>query len=315
MKKLGLLFAILGSSCLIGFGTIKSSPVMVRAEGEETLVEDLSATVALPKLQHGTVEASLLEGQEGDICKLNIKPEMFYLINSVTVNGTALVEDENISGLYSFALVRGENVVAIKIVVNQELLGELSSIYEQAQNKDWTNLFTVENIIHLIKWVLDCGVLVAIVRYFIRDKRLADKLEKSLKAEMDKILPESTKQTVLATVESVLAPTFAQLKADNIELSRAMGIFAKCLALMQQDTPESRIAILDMLSNLNISDEKTLAEIKAYIEKLFADHANTYNEIMDKLNAISEENKEIAEVKEEETEAEKVEEEPDGTSI
>ena len=332
MKKIRLLIAVLGLSGLVGFGLMKTSPIKAAyaepeqsdpAPVDEPEPEDLSATVVLEKIEHGTIEATIMEGVEGDICTLNVKAELFYLVNSVSVNGTVLIEDENISGLYSFALVKGVNTVTTKIVVNTELLGELSSIYDQARNKDWTNLFTVENVIHLIKWVLDCGILVAIVRYYIRDKKLADKVEKSIKGELDKILPQATKDTVVATVESVLAPAFSQIKADNTEIMRALGIFSQCFALMQQNTPESRVAILEMLSNLNISDEKTLAEVKAYIDKLFKDHMNTYNEIMDKLNTISEENKEIAGIEEEtpvgdvddSNEEPNEPEIPDGTSI
>ena len=316
-KRIGLLFAALGLAGCIGFGLMSSKPVMmVRAEPEETQVEeDLSATVVIDKVEHGEAEASILEGEAGDICELNIKPDLFYVISNVSVNGTALVEDENISGLYKFTLVKGVNTVSIKIVVNQELLGELSTIYEKAMNKDWTNLFTVENVIHLIKWVLDCGVLIAIVRYYIRDKRLADKVEKSIKSEVDKVIPDTTKQAVVATVQSVLEPMFAQMKTDNIEMMRAMGVFAKCMALAQENTPESRTAIIQLLSDLNISDEKTLAEVKAYIDKLFADHIDTYNQIMDSLNKISEENKEIANKNEGDSAEEPEEDLPDGTSI
>lgn len=301
MKKLGLLLVALGLGACIGLGSVKNAPVMVRAEDETTVTEpeDLSATVTLPKLQHGTVEATILEGVEGDICKLNVKAELLYLIGGVSVNGVALIEDENISGLYSFALVRGENLVAVKIVVNEELLGDLSVIYDEVRNKDWTNLFTVENLLILIKWVFDCGILIALIRYYVRDKRLASKLEKATKEELNKIIPQATRDTVVATVKDVLEPLFAQLKADNLEIVKGMSVFAKIMALMQEDTPESRVAILDLLSQLNLSDEKTLAEVKAYIDKLFADHINSYNEVMDKLNAISEENKQLAEVEEE----------------
>lgn len=318
MKKMfGLLCAVLGLGGVVSFGFMKAQPVLpVYAEGEVVEDED-KATVILPKVEHGEVEATILEGKAGDVCELNIRPEMFYIISNVSVNGTALVEDENISGLFKFTLVKGDNKVEINIVVNKELLGELSTIYEQAKNKDWTNLFTVENVIHLIRWVLDCGILVAIVRYFIRDKRLADKVCKDVKSEVDKIIPDTTKQAVVATVQGVLEPIFAQMKADNIEMMRAMGVFAKCMALAQEDTPESRIAILNMLSELNISDEKTLAEVKAYIDKLFADHIDSYNKIMESLDQISKENKEIAGGSESEPNPEEESEEdlPDGTSI
>ena len=286
MKKLFMLLAAIGFAGCIGLTGIKSNPVLVRAEGEITEPEDNSATVVIEKGKHGNVEASILEGVEGDICELNVKAELLYLTKSVSVNGIALIEDENISGLYKFALVRGVNTVTAEFVVNEELLGELSNIYAQVRDKDWTNLFTVENVIALVKWVLDCGILIAIIRYYIRDKRLAAKVEKGVKESVEKIIPDTTKETVVATIKDVLEPVFAQLKTDNIELMKAMSVFAKCMALAQEDSTESRLAIIELLSQLNLSDEKTLTEVKNYINKLFEEHFNAYNEVMSKLSEI-----------------------------
>ena len=60
---------------------------------------------------------------------------------------------------------------------------------------------------------------------------------------------------------------FTEMKADSVEMKKAMSIFAKCLALSQENTPESRVAILNELSELRISDAKTLEEVKSYIEE------------------------------------------------
>lgn len=308
MKKISLLLAIVGFGTIVGFSTINTNNyVEVRAEDE--IVDPIAeCTVEIEKIKNGTITASIVEGKEGDICELDIKANLFYLIESVKVNDVTLTEDENISGLYKFALVKGINKVVVKIVINESLLGELSTIYEQAKNKDWTNLFTVENVIHLIKWVLDCGILIAIIRYYIRDKRLANKVEKATKDSIEKIIPTATKETVIATVNEVLAPIFSQLKADNVELTKAMTVFAKCMALAQEDTPESRTAIIDMLSHLQISDQKTLNEVKAYIDKLFADHISTINGVIETLNEIKEEN---AKNIEEDSQTQEI----DGTSI
>ena len=312
MKKLGLLLAAFGFAGCIGLTGIKSNSVVVRADEPEVVepeVDETAATVVIEKGKHGKVEASILEGHEGDICELNVKAEILYLISSVSVNGTALVEDENISGLYKFVLVRGVNTVEATFAVNEELLGELSNIYAQARDKDWSNLFTVENLIAIIKWILDCGVLIALIRYYIRDKRLAAKVEKGVKESVEKIIPEATKKTVLATVEEVITPIFAQLKADNLDMTRAMSVFAKAMALGQENTPESRIAIIELLSQLNLSDEKTLAEVKAYIDRLFAEHKATVDQVISSLDNIKAENEENIE------EPEEVLPDFDGTSI
>lgn len=314
MKKIGLLFVILGFGCWIGLGSIKPAPLMVRAEPDQQQVDndETKATVVIEKVENGTIEATVLEGNEGDICQLNIKADLFYVVESVTVNGVALIEDENIRGLYSFVLTRGENIVATKIVVDSSLLGELSSIYEQAKNKDWTNLFTVENVLHLIKWVFDCGILIAIIRYYIRDKRLATKLENKLKKTIQEILPDVTKEIVIKTVKDVLEPIFAQLKADNIDIRDAMSVLTKCIALMQENTPESRVAVMNLLSELNLSDKKTIDEIKAYIDKTIKEHLDTINEVISSMNAIDESANKIMN---EEEQALPITDVGDGTSI
>ncbi len=313
MKKLFMLLAALGFAGCIGLTGIKSNPVMVRADDEitEPEPEDNSATVVIEKGKHGSVEASILEGVEGDVCELDVKAELLYLVKAVSVNGVALIEDENISGLYKFALVKGVNTVTAEFVVNEELLGELSNIYSQVRDKDWSSLFTVENLIAIIKWVFDCGILIAIIRYYIRDKRLANKVEKGVKQSVEKIIPEATRETVIATVRDVLEPIFAQIKADNIEMSKAMSVFAKCMALAQENSTESRLAIIELLSQLNLSDEKTLAEVKSYIDRLFAEHLNTYNEVMSKLDEIGSKKEEAVE----ETETVETIDVGDGTSI
>ena len=313
MRKFILALGLIG---VLGFGAFRviqnqEAPIVAVAEGEEQEEQEVQAEarVIIEKVQHGTIEADIEEGNIGDICTLDIKAELLYIIKSVTVNDVALIEDENISGLYKFALVEGDNIVKVDIVVNEEILGALSNIYNEARNKDWSNLFTLENLITIIKWVFDCGILLAIIRYFVRDKKLASKVEKATKDTIEKIIPEATQATVIETVQKVLAPMFTQLQANNVELMKAMSIFAKCMALGQENTPESRIAILEELGKLQISDEATLQSVKAYIEKLFADNLKAYQDTLAQIQAISDANKAI------------VEEEPetkiddDGTSI
>ena len=277
------------------------------------------AYISVEKIEHGSVEASILEGEVGEIVTLDVSHEILYKIVSVSVNGVVLIEDENIARRYSFALVEGENVVSVKIEVDKELLGDLSTIYGEIKNKDWTNLFTVDNVIVLVKWVLDCGILLAIIRYYVKDKRLEKKVEKKVEETISKIIPDTTKEVVVANIEKVIAPMFTQMKADNVELMRAMGVFAQCMALAQEDTPESRTAIIELLSGLNISDEKTLAQVKAYIEKLIADNFASYKEVLDSINEINESNQKILEENdkpvEEEVKVEENKNEDDGTEI
>lgn len=325
-KNLFLLGA--ASVCLFGAATLGTTVAMnntvcVKAEEEPIIPEETpvyTCSVVLGTVEHASVSVDVAEGNVGDLCTVTVKHDLFYSVDSVTVNETALVESETTSGVFTFAMAEGVNTINVKCVVDQEALGTLSKIYEEASNKDWTNLFTWENVITLIKWVLDGGILIAIVRYYIKDKKMENKVEKTVKETMNTIVPETTKDTVIKTVDTVLAPTFAQMKADNIEMKKAMSVFAKCMALSQQNTPEARAAVVNELSNLHISDETTLLEIKSYIEKMITDNMNAYKETMARLENIKKTNQEniVEEIKEEPvvTPVSRVEENEDnGTQI
>ena len=324
-KRISLLCLGLIAFCGIGLGIYHSNvainePSIVLAEGEEEVIT--TGTVIIEKTTHGTVEASITSGNVGDICVLTVKHDLLYKIGSVSVNGVALIESETTSGEYSFALIAGENKVVATFIVDEELFGVFTTMVEQANNKDWTHLFSVENIIIIIKWVLDGGILIALIRYYVKDKKLEKALENKVQETIEKIIPDSTKQTVISSFESVITPLFSQITADNIELKKAMSIFAKCMALSQENTPDSRRAILDELSGLRISDLNTIEDIKKYIETLVAQHQKAYEETMAAINHISEKNKEIIEQpkKEEkqeeiETQVKKEENTYDGTSI
>ena len=78
-------------------------------------------------------------------------------------------------------------------------------------------------------------------------------------------------------------------------MTKAMSVFTKAMALMQENTPESKVAILELLSQLNLSDEKTLSEVKLYIKNLIDEHLKQFKDVMSSLDKISAENKKIME--------------------
>ena len=327
MKKLGLISGIfigLASICALGFGTL-TKPVQVLADDSESepldVSEDVSeeetseseatfeCSVVIAETVHGEVSVDKTEGHVGDVVTVIAKHDICYLIESANVNGTALIEDEETSGLFKFSLVEGVNTITVKFAIDKELLGELSVIVDQAANKDWSNLFSVENVIRIVSWLLSGGLLVAMVRYFIKDKRLEKKVEDTVKETVTKIIPETTKQTVLDTIETQITPIFAQVTASIEDIMRALAVYSKCMALSQENTPESRRAILDELSGLKIGDFNTIEEAKKYIEASMAAHRVEMAEMLDKISKIAEENKAIVAKYEAESGSEQVNEE------
>lgn len=298
MKKNSKL-ALFGASLLalvgVGFGLASvahieqtSAPMIVLAEGEEPEEPAaLPCQVSIEPVKHGSVEVSITEGNVGDICIVTAKHELLYKVGVVSVNGTALVESETTSGEFSFALVEGENKLSVSFVVDEELCGTLTNIVKEASEKDWTNLFTLENLFVLIKWVLDGGILIAVIRYYVKDKKLAKKLENKVEETVKAVVPETTKNIVVSTIEQVITPMFSTMEANNLEIMKAMNIFAKCMALGQENTPEARRAILDELSGLKIGDLETIGEVKKQIEDMVARHTKAFEDTLAAIQELS----------------------------
>ena len=301
MKK-GIKLALFGVGlfALGGFGlglSLKQEikpiqPTMALVEGEEA-EESLPCQVVVEKAEHGSLSVSIEEGNVGDICVVTAKHDLLYKVDSVLVNGTALVESEHVSGEFSFALVEGENKITAKFIVDEEVCGALTTIVKQASEKDWNNLFTVENIIVLVKWVLDGGILIAMIRYYVKDKRLANKLEKATKDTLAEIIPDATKETVVKVVQEVITPMFTEMKADYIELMKASQVMAKCYALAQDGSVDAKRAILDELAGLKIGDLDTIGEVKKEIEETIARHTKAYEDTLAAIKKLGEKNSEF----------------------
>ena len=262
---------------------------------EETAEETTSScTVVLSTYDHGELRATKLEGEVGEYIRIYAIPNMFYVTELVAVNGVNLIEEnENTTGQYLFQLVAGENVVTASFVIDEELLGEMSTIVDQALSKDWTNLFSVENVIRIISFLLNGGILVAISRYFIKDKKLESKIENKIEEIMNKIIPDSTKSTVLATVEKFITPYFAQIESQFENLENAMTVFSRCLALAQENTPESKIAITQELSSLSLSDQVAISNVEKRLREFIEEQNKKMADLVAKLNNIQAVNSEI----------------------
>ena len=312
MKKRFLLLGLLG---LFSFGAValvgndNFRPVYAEEEAA-------TYTISYSQPKHGEVLIAEedLTGEVGKEVEININPDMFYLINSVSVNGSALVESEETKGLYTFTPVAGENVVVVDIVLNEALLTEFNTLAQEVKNKDWANIFTPDFVIRIISACLNSGLLIAIVAYFIKDKKLSKKVEDKVGDVLEaKITPE-LKENVAVAVKDMLNGPFNELTANNLRIMQGMAVFSKCFALMQENTPESRRAIIDELTSLEIGDMKTLQDIKDYIEKEVAKKQKIFEDNLKKLQEIKEANSVVSnEEPKEETHTE--DKEYDGTEI
>lgn len=332
MKKLKL-FALLSLGFMalggIVLGTTQKTYVPVTAEPEssepapdssEEPVEEpeevYECKVILNILAHGKVKVDKTEGHVGDIVTVTADADLFYIIDYAECNGSALIEDEETTGVYKFALVEGENKVSVHFIIDEELLGKMSTMVEQASNKDWTNLFSVKNIITFVSWLLNGSLLIAIVKYYIKDKKLENQVSTNVKKAVSDILPESTKEVVVNTIKELIAPYFSQIQAGLIDIQEIIVVLCRCFALMQENTPEARIAITKELASLKLSDKASIAMIEEKIKEFVKEQGDKMANVLAKLGDIEQNSKQIIEQAEQNPESEPVEEpKDDGTQI
>ena len=289
---LSLTGIVFGATRSTGFAVAKAEPEDAEPAPEAEVFE---CQVIIAEAKPGEVTVDKVEGHVGEIVTINAKHDVLYLLESVSVNGTNLVESEEIAGQFTFALVEGENKIEAVFAIDQELLGEMSIIMDQALNKDWTNLFSVENVIRIVTFLLNGGILIAIVRYFIKDKAVAAKVEKAVTETVKKYVPDTTKEIVVAIIKETIAPIFAELKLENEEMRNALTVFSRCFALAQENTPEAKIAIVQELSSLKLSDQESISRVKSTIEQFIAEQTAKMAEILAKMQNIEDTNRQIVE--------------------
>ena len=342
MKKTKL-FALLGLGFLSMFGLVLGSAcnrsmMPVYAEPEDETSEPVDNPVDDPaqdpvdepeevyeclvfwaEKDHGKIIVDKDKGHIGDIVTITVNPDIFYITDYVKVNGISLVEDENLRDTYKFALVEGNNEIDAHFIIDEELLGKMSVMVEEATNKDWTNLFSVKNVITLVALIFDGGILLAVVRYFVKDKKLADKVEKKVETTVKEVLPDTTKEIVLNTIQELITPYFAKLEVGFNDIQEMLVVFCRCFALAQEDTPEARIAITKELASLKLSDKASIALIENKINEFIKDQGDRMAEVLKNLGDIKNKNQEIVDSSEKESEPEQPEEEEkpldDGTQI
>lgn len=228
--------------------------------------------VIIEQSEHGEISTDISFGNVGDIVTITATSDSLYEIEYVAVNDEML---EGTDGVYTFALVEGDNVITSSFVLNQTIFGDLSTIVTEIQNQDWENL-----IYTIISLIFDSGIIIALITYLIR----ARGLNKTMQNISTTVVPNTTKEVVQTLIE----PMFSQTVQDSASSREIMMVLVKCMVLMQQNTPEAKLAILDELTKLqNIADVNSVNDVKKYIDNKIAEHNQKLEETLSSLNKIS----------------------------
>lgn len=236
------------------------------AEGGETQQEvQYSCKVIEDVGSGGNVTFDKLEGNVGDTVTAYVKPEFLFSVSSVKVNGTDLQITSD--GKYEFVLVEGNNTFSVEFVINNEKLQEIAVLVNQAKEEGITSLFTVENLLTVITWVVMGLFSSGFFFTLIKNKKLKAKTVNEVQYAVNQTVSKETAKAIENFLNGSLNDIIENILTKIDGTNECMQTFCRCLILAQDGTPESRLAIVSELTKLLTSDEKLSNQIRAIIKE------------------------------------------------
>lgn len=285
VKKKIMLFGIL-------FSSLMCLPMIAHAEEitptDPDVVEEVTynAKIISSLSNGGDVLFDIEEGNAGDIVTAYLKPDVFFSVTSVSVNGNQFPINKD--GKYQFQLVEGDNIFSATFEIDNEKLEEIAAIVNGVKKEGFESLFTVSNLLNFISWIISVLLGSGFFITLIRSKRLKGRTTE----QISNLVIETINQESSKALSKFLSELFPEvldkinLKIDNVD--DCMKTLCRCFVLAQSDTPENRLAIITELTNLNNSDEALSAQIRSIVKEEQAAQAQ----------ALAERDKAIKELKE-----------------
>ena len=314
MKKFALLFALLFIG-IVSFCFVAPYGV-AKAEGEgvsavESIADDISSSdgaegsetgetgkgeesdeyackVVLQPCQYGDMLADKEGGNVGDIVTLIAKPYSLFGVESVTVNGVALTQNED--GNYSFTLVEGENVVVATFKVNQEERSYSLGLIEKAKDGNWEDIFSLKNLFTTISWVISLFTAGGLCITLLKKQKIKAKTAEEISAAVEEVTKGETSKAVNAFMEKILGPSFDMFGEKLKEINEMCASMARCMVLAQENTPEARLAIIQELSKTNEKAQDLAEEVKRIVHDEMSATEKEKQEKIDTLKDLEEKN-------------------------
>ncbi len=246
-----------------------------------------TANVVIVESKNGEIYVDAFEGNVGDLVTITVVPDVLYELQSISVNGVILESKIDVNGneVYQFQMVEGANTITSSFVVSDEKLEEIAVLLKNIQNKDWKAIFTLDNLLKLISFlftlVFGSGFFVTMLKY----KKIKAKTIEDVNDNVTDILEKKIPEQLIKFLEEFFGPFDAKFleKIDGVvEITR---VLTRCMILMQEGTPEARIAILKEIESIKTDEE----ELSNQVKKLIHDEMEKKEqELHDKEQAIEE---------------------------
>lgn len=142
--------------------------------------------------------------------------------------------------------------------------------------------FTPETITVITTVILFLVALLKLVSVIVKLKKEQHTTLDVVEANLKTALTTQNKEELNNAINNVVNP----IKKDVEEIKPYLEAFAKILALSQENTPQSRVAILDVLANMGKTDNALLETTRETIQEEVIETEKKKLEKVEKLDKI-----------------------------
>lgn len=245
---------------------------------DEPVIE-FPCSVSLSEVKNGTITFSKTEGEIGEIIEVYNTPALLYDLIEITANGVVLTPDEY--GVYSFILVEGENIVTAKFEVSDEKLQQVADLLNKAKEGNWEEIFTVSNLMQLISWLITLGCSSGFFVTLYKSKKFKELTPQEIARKVDEKINSVLDERLATFLKDVFGPFTENMLQKFSGMENSTKTMVRCFILMQENTPESRLAILNELNNLNNNET---GQLTLQVKNLIAEEVRKQEEQSKALN-------------------------------
>ena len=284
MKKLFLLFALIG-----GLFIVNPNVELVSAGNiEETIYP---SNVVVDTIENGDIIVDVLEGNVGDKVTFKVSPYVLYKVETVTVNGVAITPNND--GIYEFLLVEGENKVSATFVVNKAELETIAGVLADARNGDWSNIFTLDNMLTFISWIITTLLSSGFFITLIKSKKIQSKTASEISGAVEVLINSKFGEMAEKFLKDAIMPIMEKYNVSIEYMEKTMKALSRCFVEAQKNTPESRLAIMEILTDLDTNQKNLKDEVREIIEKEVAKSKEETAKLTQDLEDLKRANKEM----------------------
>ena len=141
---------------------------------------------------------------------------------------------------------------------------------EETKNeiKEWlSKFFEPQQVAMIMTWITYIGTIIGLIaKCYSLAKQKTLTADNVKEAVLEK-LGDKVDEAVASQLSSSIVSITKMIKNQN----ETLALLTKVMALSQENTPESRVAILDLISRLGVIDNSEIQEIKETINKQVED--------------------------------------------